>query len=65
MPTEKRLKEIIRSEGGGKWTEFFGPHTIGTAKVWEIWTKINSTPHTRFWWKIKTVGKITSPILET
>ena len=49
MPTEKELKEIIRTYNGGKWLEYFGPHSIGTAKVWEIWTKIDNTPHTRFW----------------
>jgi hypothetical protein len=36
MPTEKRLKEIIRSEGGGKWLEYFGPHSIGTASVGDL-----------------------------
>ena len=49
MPTEKELKEIVKTYNGGKWLEYFGPHSIGTAKVWEIWTRINNTPHTRFW----------------
>ena len=49
MPTEKELKEIVKTYNGGKWLEYFGPHSIGTAKVWEIWTRIDNTPHTRFW----------------
>jgi hypothetical protein len=62
---EDELKEIIRKKRGGKWIEYHGPHKIGTANVWEIWTWITEnkedkddwTPQTRFWLEEKNGSK--------
>ena len=75
MATENELKDIMRKERGGRWIDYYR-HTIGTADVYEIWTRTtdpaqarpwraHEVPQTRFVLEDKNGSKLISPILQT
>jgi hypothetical protein len=57
MANIAKLKQIIKKNKAGQWWEDYGPHKIGTANVYEIWTVGDdedpegrvSSPEVRFW----------------
>ena len=43
MATEAELKEIVRNHNGGEWLVHYGPMQIGSATVYEVWTRDKAT----------------------
>jgi hypothetical protein len=39
MATEAELRQIVKNQNGGEWVDHYGPMPIGTASVYEIWTR--------------------------
>ena len=43
MVTEESLKKFVKKKWGDRWIEYYGPWPMGTAGVYEIWTRSKGT----------------------